>query len=65
MNIKLIIDGNIDWFLMRWVFMHTALKGCRPPHTNEPVQFWIGTNWWEWLESHWSTAPSLDNPASD
>ena len=29
-------------FLMRWVFMHIALKGCRPPHTNEPVQFWIG-----------------------
>ena len=22
--------------------MHIALKGCRPPHTNEPVQFWIG-----------------------
>ena len=19
-----------------------ALKGCRPPHTNEPVQFWMG-----------------------
>ena len=29
-------------FLMRWVFMHIALKGCSPPHTNEPVQFWIG-----------------------
>ena len=29
-------------FLMRWVFMHIALKGYRPPHTNEPVQFWIG-----------------------
>ena len=29
-------------FLMRWVFMHIALKGCRPPHSNEPVQFWIG-----------------------
>ena len=27
---------------MRWVFMHIALKGCRPPHTKEPVQFWIG-----------------------
>ena len=27
---------------MRWVFMHIALKGCSPPHTNEPVQFWIG-----------------------
>ena len=22
--------------------MHIALKGCSPPHTNEPVQFWIG-----------------------
>ena len=22
--------------------MHIALKGCRPPHCNEPVQFWIG-----------------------
>ena len=29
-------------FLMQWVFMHIALKGCRPLHTNEPVQFWIG-----------------------
>ena len=29
-------------FLMWWVFMHIALKGCRPPHTNEPLQFWIG-----------------------
>ena len=29
-------------FLMRWVFIHIALKGCSPPHTNEPVQFWIG-----------------------
>ena len=28
--------------LMRWVFMHIALKGCRPPHSNEPVHFWIG-----------------------
>ena len=49
--------------------MHIALKGCRPPHTNEPVQFWIGfglvLDWWEWLESPWSTDPSLDNPASD
>ena len=27
---------------MQWVFMHIALKGCRPLHTNEPVQFWIG-----------------------
>ena len=25
--------------------MHIALKGCRPPHTNEPVPFWIGTDW--------------------
>ena len=22
--------------------MHIALKGCRPPYSNEPVQFWIG-----------------------
>ena len=22
--------------------MHIALNACRPPHTNEPVQFWIG-----------------------
>ena len=22
--------------------MHIAPKGCRPPHSNEPVQFWIG-----------------------
>ena len=22
--------------------MHIALKGCGPPHSNEPVQFWIG-----------------------
>ena len=29
-------------FLMHWVFMHIALKGCRPLHTNELVQFWIG-----------------------
>ena len=29
-------------FLMQWVFMHIALKGCRPLHTNEPVQFRIG-----------------------
>ena len=29
-------------FLMRRVFMHIALKGCRPTHSNEPVQFWIG-----------------------
>ena len=29
-------------FLMQWVFMHIALKGCRPLHTNEPVKFWIG-----------------------
>ena len=28
--------------LMQWVFIHIALKGCRPLHTNEPVQFWIG-----------------------
>ena len=45
--------------------MHIALNGYRPPHTNEPVQFWIGTNWWEWLESPWSTDSSLDNPAND
>ena len=29
-------------FLMWSVFMHIALRGCRPPHTNEPDQFWIG-----------------------
>ena len=45
--------------------MHIALKGCRPPHFNEPVQFWIGINWWEWLESPESTDPSLGNPARD
>ena len=22
--------------------MHIALKGCRPPYSNEQVQFWIG-----------------------
>ena len=29
-------------FLMLQIIMHIALKGCRPPHSNEPVQFWIG-----------------------
>ena len=42
-NYHFISFSNLELsFLMRWVFMHIALKGCSPPHTNEPVQFWIG-----------------------
>ena len=32
--------------------MHIALKGCSPPHSNEPVQFWIGFGLvldWFWI----------------
>ena len=47
--------------------MHIALKGCRPPHTNEPVQFWIGTNWWECplgvLTPHWIIQLVIDRNA--
>ena len=49
--------------------MHIALKGCRPPHTNEPVQFLIGFGLvligGSGLNPPWSTDPSFDNPASD
>ena len=41
-NFRIAIMKNNFSFLMRWIFMHIALKGCSPPHTNEPVQFWIG-----------------------
>ena len=56
-------------FLMQWVFMHIALKGCRPLHTNEPVQFWIGFGLvligGSGLNPLGLLGPSLDNPASD
>ena len=67
------ITGNFLSFLMRWVFMHIALKGCSPPHTNEPVQFWIGfglvliggsgLNPFGLLTAHWIIQPVIDRNA--
>ena len=54
--------------------MHIALKGCRPPHTNEPVQFWIGfglvliggsgLNPLGLLTPHWIIQQVIDRTAS-
>ena len=50
--------------------MHIALKGCRPPHTNEPVQFWIdfglvliGLNPLGLLTPHWIIQIVIDRNA--
>ena len=53
--------------------MHIALNGCRPPHTNEPVQFWIGfglvliggsgSNPLGLLTSHWIIQLVIDRNA--